>query len=418
MDRVIEKSLWSKYRISKWLAALALLLVVAGFVYKATGLVHQVSADRLSVAEVVRQGFKEAIPVSGAVEPITSVMVNTVEGGRVEEVFVQEGATVTKGDALLRLSNTALSLDFMNRETQIIEQVNNLRSTRIALLQNQRQSEDQLIEVENQMKIVTRKYESDTLLASKKAISDLDLFNSERAHEMTHRKYVLAKQRAYEDERYRETQIARIDGSIDLMERNLDAIRKNLENLVIKAPLTGQLNSFDHELGATLQRGQNVGRVDNIAAFKVSAQVDQYYLNRISEGLEAIFDYGGTTYPLVLSKISPTVAGGQFEVEFSFLKHQPPNLTRGQLFQIRISLSAESEALLVPKGAFFQSSGGKWMFVLEANNRAVQRPVQLGRQNTQYIEVLAGLEEGQRVITSSYEAFKEHEHLQISYNDD
>lgn len=418
MDRQIKKSFWSKYRIGTWLGVVSVLLVVSAFVLKALGFTHEVSADRLSISAVKLEGFKEVIPVNGTVEPITSIMVNTVEGGRVEEVFVQEGATVVKGDALLRLSNTAVSLDFMNRETQIIEQINNLRSTRIALLQNQRQSEDQLIEIENQLKIVTRQYKTDTLLASKKAISDLELFNSERAHEITNKKFSLAKTRAYEDERYRRTQIARIDGSIELMERNLDAIRKNLENLVIKAPLTGQLNSFDHELGATLQRGQNVGRVDNLESFKVSALVDQYYLNRVRQGLEAEFDYGGHTYSLTLSKVSPTVAGGQFEVEFNFGEERPENLTRGQLFQVRISLSAESEALLVPKGAFFQSSGGKWMYVLDQEGKASQRPVELGRQNTKYIEVLGGLQNGERVITSSYEAFKEHQDIKISQDDD
>jgi len=418
MDRHIEKSFWSKYRVGTWLGVAAMLLVVSAFVVKALGFTHEVSADRLSINEVKLEGFKEVIPVNGTVEPITSIMVNTVEGGRVEEVFVQEGASVTRGDALLRLSNTALSLDFMNRETQIIEQINNLRSTRIALLQNQRQSEDQLIEIENQLKIVVRQYRTDTLLASKKAISELALFNSERAHEITNRKFELAKTRAYEDERYRRTQIARIDGSIELMERNLDAIRKNLENLVIKAPLTGQLNSFDHELGATLQRGQNVGRVDNLESFKISAQVDQYYLNRVRQGLEAEFDYGGNTYKLALSKVSPTVAGGQFEVEFNFTDQRPENLIRGQLFQIRISLSAESEALLVSKGAFFQSSGGKWMYVLDEEGKASQRPVELGRQNTKYIEVLGGLQKGEKVITSSYEAFKEHQYIKISQDDD
>lgn len=418
MDRKIEKTFWAKYRLGTWIGVAVLLLVVSGFVLKAMSFVHEVDGSRLSIGKVAQEGFREVIPVSGTVEPKTSVMVNTVEGGRVEEVLVQEGDNVVKGDPLLRLSNTALSLDFMNRETQIIEQINNLRSTRIALMQNQRQSEDQLIDVENQLKIVARKYQSDTMLAGQKAISGLELFNSERAYEITHKKYTLAKERAYEDERYRQTQIARIDGSIDLMERNLDAIRRNLESLVIKAPLAGQLNSFDHELGATLQRGQNVGRVDNLESFKVSAQVDQYYLNRIQQGLEAEFDYGGTTYPLVLSKVSPTVTGGQFEVEFNFLDNKPSNLTRGQLFQIRISLSAESIALLVPKGAFFQSSGGKWMYVIDANDEAVQRQVELGRQNTQYIEVLSGLSAGERVITSSYETFKEHQHIKISQSND
>ena len=400
--------------MSTWIGVLVLVMVAIVFVVKAMGFNYQVERERLSIGTVLHDGFKEVIPASGTVEPIKTVMVNAIEGGRVEEVFVEEGVMVVAGTPLLRLSNTALSLDFMNRETQIIEQVNNLRSTRIALQQNQRQSEDQLIEIENQLLVVRRQYQADTLLAKKEAISEIDMFNSKRNFEITSRKYELAEKRAAEDELYRRTQIARIDGSIDLMERNLNAIRKNLENLVVKAPIAGQLNSFDHELGANLQKGQIVGRVDNLESFKLSAQVDQYYLNRVRQGLSAEFDYAGKTYGLSISKVSPTVANGQFEVEFDFADERPGNLTRGQLFQVRISLSAEAKALLIPKGAFFQSTGGQWVYVVGPDGVAMRRNIQLGRQNTQYIEVLSGLEAGEQVIVSSYDSFKEHEQIKLT----
>ncbi|MFY0674609.1 MAG: efflux RND transporter periplasmic adaptor subunit [Bacteroidia bacterium] len=413
MDRKIETKFWNKKRISRWGALSALLFLVSFFGFKALNFTHKVERSRLQMATVQFTDFNESIPVSGSAEPIKTVMINALEGGRVEEVYLDEGTMVKAGDKLLKLSNTALSLDFMNRETQIIEQINNLRNTRIALQQNQRQNEDQLITFENQLKLIERQFLADTLLARKNAISDIEYFNSVQRYDLAKKQFVLAKQRVGEDELYRKTQIARIDASIHLMERNLDAIRKHLESLTVKAPIEGQLNSFDHEIGANLQRGQTIGRVDNLSGYKISAQVDQYYLNRIKTGIEAEFDYSGKKFWLIISKVSPTIMSGQFEVEFEFKDEVPSNLRRGQLFQIRILLSATAKALIITKGAFFQSSGGKWVFVTNKNGEAYKKPITTGRQNSRYIEITSGLVEGEEIIISSYEAFKEYDQINI-----
>ncbi|MGB0428956.1 MAG: efflux RND transporter periplasmic adaptor subunit, partial [Bacteroidia bacterium] len=374
---------------------------------------HKVNRDRIQTALVDFIDFNESIPVSGSVEPLKSVMINALEGGRVEEIYLDEGAMVVAGDKLLKLSNTALSLDFMNRETQIIEQINNLRNTRIALQQNQRQNEDQLIKAENELSLIKRKFGADTLLATKKAISEIDYFNSKQQYSLSKKQYKLAKQRVREDELYRKTQIARIDASIQLMERNLDAIRAHLENLIVRAPISGQLNSFNHDLGANLLKGQNIGRVDNLGGYKVVAQVDQYYLNRITTGVEAEFDYAGNRYWLVVSKVSPTIVNGQFAIEFDFKSTQPNGIRRGQQFQIRLLMSATKKATVLTKGAFYQSTGGKWVFVLN-NNIATRRFVSTGKQNSRYIEILDGLQKGDEVIISSYDSFIDFNKLTIT----
>lgn len=413
MDRKLERKFWDRKRIISWSGIAFFIVAVTFVVFRAIGFTPQVDGQRITISEVQYRGFSEVIPVSGTVEPIKTVNVDAVEGGVVEEVFVEDGATVVEGQILIRLSNTALSLDFMNRETQIIEQINNLRSTRIALLQNQRQTEDQMLDVENQLLLIEKQFQVDTQLATQKAISDIELFNSTRSHELANKRFRIMKKRVAEDELYRRKQLSRIDASIDLMERNLEAIRKNLENLLVKAPISGQLNSFDLEIGETKSRGQHIARIDQLDAFKVSASIDQYYLNKLRVGQSAQCDYGGKAYQLMVVKVSPTINAGQFEAELEFKDQLPPKLTRGQMFQLRISLSATADAYVIPKGAFYQSTGGEWVFVLDDEHYARKRTIELGRQNTDYIEVLSGLEEGERIITSTYDGFKEHEQIQI-----
>ena len=399
--------------MSRWLGLALLILSLSVAFFQIKGLGYELDGGKVKVGQVVHQGFIEAIPASGQVEPILSIQVNAAEGGRVEEIWAEEGQFVEKGTPLLRLSNTSLSLDFMNRETQIIEQVNNLRNTRISLLQNQRQSEDVLIAVENEFSITQRKYASDSLLASQKAISDISWFNSQMSYRLSTKKYALAKKRAVEDETYRRKQIGRIDASIDLMHRNLEAIRANLEQLVVKAPASGQLNSFSHELGSQFQKGQNLGRIDDLASFKVKAQIDQYYLSRISNGQKASFEFGRQPYVMSISKVSSTVANGQFEIELLFGNEKPPQLIRGQQFQMQLSMSAATQSLQVPKGAFYQSTGGQWVYVLDDAGKAYKRSVRFGRQNLGFIEVLDGLEKNEKILLSSYDSFKEYDEIII-----
>lgn len=414
MDRKIEKKKYPPKRIATLVMVFSLTFALVYMLLSAKETAHKVEADRVSIKSVVFGDFQEMIPASGTVEPLKTIMINASEGGRVDEVFVDDGATVEKDQPLAKLSNSGLMLDFMNRETQIIEQINNLRNTRISLQQNQRNTQDQLLDIESELVKVKRQYEADTVLSNNEVISEIDYFKSKTQYEYLQKKYGLTQLRVAEDNKYRMKQMRQIDASIDLMNRNLEAIRKNLESLVVKAPMDGQLNSFNLEIGENRLKGQNIGRVDQIDSFKVTAFLDQYYLNRVKIGQKAAFDYGGSLYTVAINKVSPTVVGTQFEIEMAFENRMPKNLTRGQQFQMRISLSALTQTVLVPKGSFYQSTGGAWIYVLNKEMVAEKRPIKLGRQNTEFIEVLEGLEDGDQVITSSYETFLDAERVRIT----
>jgi HlyD family secretion protein len=367
------------------------------------------------INEVKFGDFQDIIAVNGVVEPIRTVQIAANEGGRVEEIFVEDGVYVEEGTPLMRLSNATLTLDFMNRETQIIEQMNNLRSTRITLDQNKRQIQEQLLEISHQYLEQKRQYKIDSTLYAQGAIATTqydEMFN--QLVYLTERRAML-EDRMETDEQYRTSQLGRIDQSIELMERNLDAIRMNLENLIIKAPISGQISQFDHEIGETKNRGENLGRVDVMDDFLISAPIDQYYLNRVQTGQKAVAELNGRAYSSQVSKVFPAVEAGQFEVHLKFDSIQTDtNLRRGQNARVKLELSAKEKALMLKRGGFFQSTGGKYVFVVSNEGKAVKRSIELGSQNPDYIKVLSGLEEGDKVITSSYDDFGDAEVIYVN----
>ncbi len=385
----------------------ALLIALVWFVISSTGeKSFRIDRSRVSVDKVIYGDFQDIIAVNGVVEPIRTVQIAADEGGRVEEIFVEDGSFVQAGDPLMRLSNTAVSLDFMNRETQIIEQINNLRSTRITLDMNKRQIEEQVLDIRYQLLERERQFKIDSALYAQGAIAQTLFDESKNELDYLRGRQRLLTERLTTDEIYRLSQLGRIDQSIELMERNLDAIRINLENLIIKAPLTGQISQFDHEIGETKNRGQNLGRVDVMDAFLISAPIDQYYLNRVYADQKAVSDLSGTSYNTSIAKVFPAVEAGQFEVHLKFdSTRAPSNLRRGQNARVKLELSAKEQAVMIKRGGFFQSTGGKYVYVVDNDGRAVRREIQLGSQNPEYIKVLSGLEEGELVITSSSDDF-------------
>lgn len=374
-----------------------------------------VERERLLIETVERGPFQEFVAINGTVQPIQTVFLDAVEGGKVDEVFVEDGMFVEAGQPLARLSNTTMMLDFMNRETQIIEQINNLRNTRITLEQTSQQLKASLLEVEHELDLIERQYKVDTALYSDKVISSLNYQNSEANYAYQQARKTLLEERIATEEDYRKFQMKRIDNSIDLMERNLEMIRQSLENLVIKAPIDGQLTGFNLEVGQQKNRGERLGQVDVVDAFKVRAQVDEHYLNRVEIGQQATFSLEGEMHTLEVTKVFPTVRNNQFEIELEFVNDHPISIRRGQSLQLRLTISAEREALLLGRGSFFQSTGGQWVFVLkESGEKAERQAIRLGSQNPQYYEVLEGLQPGDRVITSSYDYFKDAETLNIN----
>lgn len=405
MDKIIAKKKWNLTKILLLVGIPLLLILIISLAVSSRERSFKIEKTKLSYGEVRFDDFQDMISFQGTVEPIKTIQLDATEGGIVEEIWVEDGAMVTVDQPLMRLSNTSLKLDFMNRETQIVEQINNLRSTRITLDQNKRQVQEQLIDLEYNLREQTRQYQLDSTLYRDSVISTTEYLASLSNYKYLIQKRAVLAERLNTDEAYRRSQLIRIDASVDMMERNLEAIRKNLENLIVKAPISGQLNSFDHEIGQTKTKGENLGRIDQIDGYLVSAQVDQYYLNRMQLGQVAKVSFAGKQHVMEIAKILPTVVNSQFEVHLSFTDTLlPQNIRRGQTVQVRLELSAVKQALLVPRGSFSQSNSGKYVYVVEGEE-AHRRLVKLGSQNPESIEILEGLAKGEKIITSSYTAF-------------
>jgi HlyD family secretion protein len=411
MDTVIKKKKWNLKKLSLSIATSLLFILSVYWAASSREKTFRTERSRVSIASVSYDDFQDMVSFQGTVEPTRTTQLDASEGGIVEEIFVEEGNMVENGQALMRLSNASLRLDFMNRETQIVEQINNLRSTRITLDQNKRQVQEQLVDLNYNLKEQSRQFKLDSSLFADSVISKNDYESSLANYVYLLEKRALLEDRLNTDEAYRRSQLSRIDASVEMMERNLDAIRANLENLIVRAPISGQLNSFDHEIGQTKNRGENLGRIDQLEDYLISAQVDQYYLNRIALEQTAKATFSGSTYEMRVDKIFPTIVNSQFEVQLTFVDSLlPANIRRGQNVQLRLELSATKKALLVPRGSFSQSNGGKYVYVLEGNE-AYRREVKLGSQNPEFIEIIEGLSEGEQIITSSYSSFGDTEKI-------
>ncbi len=412
MDRPIQKR---NKNFKKYLwAGLSLSVIGAGITL---GLNTQSNSmyfpkNQLQISSITKGPFSESISTNGMVIPSQTVQIDAFEGGVIEEIFVENGQTILKGTPLLKLSNTALSLDFMNRETQIIEQINNLRNTRINLEQNKRNVQEQLVDISYELQQQEAQYDRDSSLYTQEVITKAEFEASENYYSYLKNKREILENRTETDEKYRNSQLHRIDNSIHLMERNLEAVRNSLNQLTVEAPISGQLNSFQHELGATMRKGESIGRIDIVDTFHIRAHVDQYFLNQIHSGQKGRIKLDGKEQIVSINKIFPTVRDNQFEIHFQFPHEQPANLRRGQNAPLKIQLSNSQESVLIPKGSFYASSGGKYVFVVHGSE-AVKTNVSLGRQNDKYIEVKSGLSPGDQVITSSYISFQDNDLILI-----
>lgn len=413
VDTVIHQS-WIKRNRWKLTVLVGLLLTGIILFWLSRPAAMVVEEDTLNIGTVTYGDFQEIIVAGGSVEPETSVLIDAKEGGTILAIKAEEGEMVKAGDVLVTLQNEALILDYMQRETQIVEQINNLRNTRIALEQNLRTVRDQLDDYQKEEWAAHRQYLSDSALFTIHGIARNEYLGSKESYEHLRSKSKLYSERLSRDKTYQQQQFQRIDASIGLMERNLDLIRSTIEEMSVKAPVSGQLNAFSLEVGQVLQRNESVGRVDVPGRLVIRALVDQHYLNRVRMGQMATIEYGGKTYDLSVKKVQTIVQNGQFELLLSFDSEVPENLRRGQSFQVRIAVSAQTKALMIPRGAFFQTSGGEHVYVLSGDgSEATKRSVSLGKQNPDFYEVVSGLEKGERVIVSSYDAFKGRENINI-----
>ncbi len=405
MDRVVAKKKWPPRKIAMIAAgAVFVLLVGYGFWAQGGGTKLRVEQDKLTIATVEYGEFQERIPVIGSVEPLRTVFLDAAEGGRVEQIYVEEGATLEAGDPIVKLTNNDLQLDLLNREAQFYETMNYLRTARLSMEQNTLNLRQQMIEINYQITRLQRQQNRNEELFQKGLISEDEYYQIKDDLEYQQKRRNLTLASHEQDSLMRQVQVNSLEVSVERLQRNLDVVRSNLENLVVKAPISGQLTSFDVEIGESIAVGRRLGQIHKMDGFRVSVPIDEHYLPRITSGQHGSFPLAGEDYGLVISKVYPEVQNGRFEVDMDFTEDTPSDIRRGQTVRIRLELGDLTEALLIPRGGFFQTTGGNWVFVVQGD-QAVKRQIQLGRQNPQYFEVLEGLEVGERVITSSYDTF-------------
>lgn len=407
MDRKIEKKTWTPKRIG--LIAFGLIFfsfTIYTFLLADHSSRLNVDTEKITVARVTRGPFQEFIPVTGTVLPIKTIYLDAMEGGRVDKLFVEEGAFVKEGDPILQLTNTNLQMDVMFREAQLFEQINNLRNTRLAMEQSRLRNQSDLIDLEYQTRTLKRRFDIASGLIEQKLVSQQEFEQTRDEYDYALKRREVLIETMRQDSLLRAVQVQSLENSIHHMQTNLDIIKSNMANLTVRAPVNGQLTSRNSELGESKRTGDRLGQIDVLDGFKVRAGIDEHYIARIQIGQTGEFDFAGRSYGLVIKKVYPQVTNGRFEVDMEFSAETPPDIRRGQSLQIRLELGDLAEAVLIPRGGFYQKTGGQWIFVVDASgDYATRRPIRLGRQNPQMFEVLDGVTPGETVVTSSYDQY-------------
>ena len=413
MDRKIEKKKFPPKKIAWLSAAVAFVcLVVWGLANTGSGSTLKIDSRKITISEVTRGEFQEYISVTGTVLPISTFYLDAVEGGRVKKIFVEEGNYVNVGDDILELDNTDLHLDIMYREAQLFEQINNLRNTRLAMEQQSLGLREQLLEIDYQVTKSKRLYDQSSNLIGKNHISR-DAFDQARDdYNYWRSKRDLTVETQKQDSILRAVQIEQLERSVERMQTNLEVVKQKLENLAIRAPITGQLTLLNAEVGESKSRGERIGQIDVLEGFKIRAAVDEFYIARVAVGQSATVRLSEVTYNLEIRKVYPEVRQGRFEIDLEFQGQAPEGIRRGQTVQLRLALGNLSEAVTVARGSFYQKTAGRWIYVVdESGEFAVKRKISLGMQNPREYEVLEGLEPGELVITSSYDSFEDFDRL-------
>src|ERR1051326_2773993 len=413
MDRKIQKKVWTRRRIASVAGgAILLFFIIYTFVFGDRSSRLNVDMEKITISTVVKAPFQEYTPVSGTISPIETFFLDAIEGGRVEKRFVEAGTFVKKGDPIIRLANSNLQLDVMYREALSYEQINNAENRRLAIEQNTISVKTQLSDVEYQVDRTRLLFRRDSVLAAKSLIADQEFKQTKDEYEYWLGRRVLALQNFRQDSLLRTTQLVQLESSIKRLQENLEMTKRNLENLVLRAPISGELTSLNAEIGESKSQGQRLGQIDVLDNFKVRASIDEFYITRVNPGQMGDFDLAGTTDTLKITKVYPEVENGKFDVDLQFVGKPPQGIRRGQTLQIRLELGDLSEALLVSRGGFYQKTGGQWVYVVDQSGSfAVKRRVKLGRQNPQAFEILEGLEPGEQVITSTYDNFGDNDKL-------
>ena len=410
MDKIIEKKTgwrvaFTKKALPWWLGALLLAFIIYLFV-RPNNKTLRINRDTITVSEAVWGEFNDYIRISGRVQPMTTIQLSPQEGGIVQSILIEEGSTVHAGDPILILSNDNLDLQILNSEAELAEKENILRNTQIQMEQQKLDVRQNELEYGTQVERLRRSYEQQKALYEDKLISREDYLKAEEDYRLARQKYDLIRERSKQDSLYRGTQIDRMEESLDNMLLNMQMIRRRKSSLVIKAPIDGELGLLDVVLGQSIVAGTKIGQINSVGTYKVEAQIDEHYIDRVVEGLEATFERQGETFSTLIRKVYPEVRDGKFKADFKFDGEQPDNIRSGQTYYLNLQLGQPEEAVIIPRGTFYQKTGGKWIYVVnKEGNKAVKREIRIGRQNPQYYEVLEGLEPGEKVITSGYDNY-------------
>ena len=415
MDIQLEKKKGIRRKHLPYIAGgAALLVLVLWIIFGNHASTLRVDARSLSIGEVKRDQFNDFVRVDGQVQPITVVQLSPEEGGIVQELVVEEGAQVHRGDVIVRLSNSNLELQILNAEAELAEKQNLLRNTQVAMEQDRLRNKTEKLQLDLDITRRLRTYRQQEQLYNEKLIAREDFVQAKEDYELARRKHALIVERLKQDSLYRSIQMSQMEDNLSNMRRNVLLIRERKDKLEVRSPIDGELGLLDVVLGQNVQPGQKIGQINDLSDYKVEALIDEHYIDRVRTGLNATFDRQGAHFALTVRKVYPEVRDGKFRTDFVFTGERPDNIRSGQTYYINLELGQPTECVMIPKGTFFQSTGGNWIFVVDRNGkRAYRRKIKIGRQNPQYYEVTEGLEPGERVIVSGYESYKNSEVLVI-----
>ncbi|MCQ2119222.1 MAG: HlyD family efflux transporter periplasmic adaptor subunit [Bacteroidales bacterium] len=416
MDRIIEKktgwrALFTKKALPWWLCAMFVAFMIFMLLRPGHSMLR-VDGDSISISEVKSGEFNDYIRLNGTVQPLVTVQISPIEGGVVDAIFIEEGSQVRKGEEILHLSNDNLDLQILNSEAELAEKENILRNTQIQMEQDRLNVKQSKADYQLNVKRLRRTYEQQKALYDENLIAREDYLKAKEDYDLAMDKLQIILDKEVQDSLFRSTQVERMRESLENMQVNMGMIRKRKDNLTIKAPIDGQLGILDAVLGENIGAGTKIGQISDMSSYKIEAQIDEHYIDRVVPGLSATFERQGMTFSASLRKVYPEVRDGKFKADFKFMGDLPENIRNGQTYYLNLQLGSPEKAVLVSKGNFYQHNGGKWIYVLSKDgSRAEKREIRLGRQNPQDYEVLEGLQPGEKVVVSGYENFGDNDVL-------
>ncbi|MBR9776072.1 MAG: efflux RND transporter periplasmic adaptor subunit [Cytophagales bacterium] len=416
MDIILEKKKGLRPKHYGY-TAVAALLIYAGYQLWFTSSVSTFRTEKgkLSIAEVVEGKFDDYITINGNVAPIATIYMDAYEGGRVTEKLIEEGAIVKKGDIILVLENRNLYEQILASESNLALKQNDLRSTKLTFDSRQVEGRKSLATASTNLQRFKRNYEQNKALYEEELISREEYLIAKENYELSEKQYEIVKLQTEQDKELRETSLTGLDTDLERMEKTLSMVYERLDHLNVRAPADGQLGFLDAEIGQSIAQGERIGQINVLTDYKIEADIDEHYIDRVQRDLMAVLERNGKDFSLRLRKVYPEVRSGKFRVDLVFTEDKPENIRTGQSYNIKLQLGESSDAMLLPKGSFFQSTGGQWVFVVNQDgDEAIKRNIRIGKQNARYYEILDGLQPGEKVITSNYDNFGEADRIVLN----